>query len=232
MYAILNAPNPHAAMQTPNGAAARSGLMTTGPAPRLPGSTESTELAAMVLRSLDHVGRGMLLVAAGGRVLHANRLAMQALDASHPLQLREGRLQARDPADAQRLDAALQAGLQRGLRHLLPLGGGEHGATVAVLPIDAGGSAAVLVSLEQPRRGQDMAVQWYARQHSLTSAETGVLEALLDGLSPVDIAGAKRVALSTVRTQIGQLRLKTGARSIRQLLDRVGGLPPMMVVVQ
>jgi DNA-binding NarL/FixJ family response regulator len=174
----------------------------------------------------------MLLVAAGGRVLHANRLAVKALDATHPLHLHEGCLQARDPADAKRLDAALQAGLQRGLRHLLALGSGPHGETVAVLPIDASGGPAVLVSLAQPRRGQDMAVQWYARQHSLTSAETAVLEALLDGLSPVDIASAKRVALSTVRTQIGQLRLKTGARSIRQLLDRVGGLPPMMVVVQ
>jgi DNA-binding NarL/FixJ family response regulator len=59
-----------------------------------------------------------------------------------------------------------------------------------------------------------------------------VLEALLDGLSPSAVARAKYVAVSTVRTQISQLRLKTGARSIRQLLDRVAGLPPMMGVVQ
>jgi DNA-binding NarL/FixJ family response regulator len=118
---------------------------------------------------------------------------------------------------------------------MLHLGEGANRVTVAVLPIDDEGGGAALVSLEQPRRTQrtqDLAVQCYARQHSLTGAETAVLEALLDGQTPNDVARAKQVAVSTVRTQIGQLRLKTGTRSIRQLLDRVGGLPPMMVVVQ
>ena len=59
-----------------------------------------------------------------------------------------------------------------------------------------------------------------------------VLEALLAGRRPGDIAQAKGVKLSTVRTQIGQLRLKCGAHSIRELLDRVAALPPMMAVVQ
>jgi DNA-binding CsgD family transcriptional regulator len=190
------------------------------------------ELALRLLRSLDHVGRGMLLVGAGARVLHANRLAAQALDATHPLHVAEGRLQARYAADVPRLTAALQASMQRGLRQMLHLGAGAQAVTVAVLPLDGEGGGAALVSLEQPRRTQDLAVQCYARQHGLTGAETAVLEALIDGLTPSGVARSKRVALSTVRTQIGQLRLKTGSGSIRQLLDRVAGLPPMMVVVQ
>ena len=194
----------------------------------LPGA----ELAIRLLRSLDHVGRGMLLVGAGGRVLHANRLASQALADGHALQISQGRLGAHSPDDAQRLAGALQAAMQRDLRQLLHLGQGATSVTVAVLPIDGEGGGAALVSMEQPRRKLDLAVQCYARQHSLTGAETAVLEALLGGLSPSAVARAKQVAVSTVRTQISQLRLKTGARSIRQLLDRVAGLPPMMVVVQ
>jgi DNA-binding CsgD family transcriptional regulator len=197
-----------------------------------PSPAPDAELAARLLRSLDHVGRGMLLVAAGARVLHANRLAGQALHATHPLHIGEGRLLARDAADAPRLAAALQAAMQRGLRQMLHLGQGASGVTVAVLPLDAEGGGAALVSLEQPRRTQDLAVQCYARQHGLTAAETAVLEALIDGLTPSGVARSKRVAVSTVRTQIGQLRLKTGSRSIRHLLDRVAGLPPMMSVVQ
>jgi DNA-binding CsgD family transcriptional regulator len=192
----------------------------------------AAELAVRLLRSLDHVGRGMLLVGAGSRVLHANRLASQDLADGHPLSVCAGRLQARNAEDAPRLAEALQAAMQRGLRQLLHLGQGARSVTVAVLPIDDEGGGAALVSLEQPRRRQDLAVQCYARQHGLTGAETAVLEALLDGLTPSDVARAKRVAVSTVRTQIGQLRVKTGSRSIRQLLDRVGGLPPMMVAVQ
>jgi DNA-binding CsgD family transcriptional regulator len=193
---------------------------------------EATELARCLLSSLDHVGRGMLLVTSGARVLHANRLATQTLHAQHPLCLDQGRLLARSSEDAQRLADALTAALQRGLRHMLHLGLGEQRATVAVLPLDTGGGQTALVSLELPRRTQDLAVQCYARQHGLTGAETAVLEALLDGRTPGDIARDKQVAVSTVRTQIGQLRVKTGQRSIRKLLDRVGGLPPMMVVVQ
>jgi DNA-binding CsgD family transcriptional regulator len=215
----------------PNPLSPRPSLTVVGQPLRQTPVPVGADLAMLVLRSLEHVGRGMLLVAEGGRVLHANRLALQAL-VSHPLVLANGLLLAREAADAKRLEAALQAGLRRGLRHLLQLGSGEQSVTLAVLPIEAGGGSAVLLSLEQASRGQDMAVQWYARQNSLSVAETGVLEALLGGQSPADIASSKGVALSTVRTQIGQLRLKTGSRSIRQLLDRVGGLPPMMQLVQ
>ena len=113
--------------------------------------------------------------------------------------------------------------------------------TVAVLPIadpfvpGASGQAlgkAVLISLPQSSRSKDLAVQIFAREQGCTGAETAVLEALLAGQTPEAIAQAKRVALCTVRTQIGQLRLKTGSHTIRELLDRVAGLPPMMVVVQ
>jgi DNA-binding CsgD family transcriptional regulator len=219
------APAPSAAFHARAGHAA----LPPDAAPALP---PGAELAIRLLRSLDHVGRGMLLVGAAGRVLHANRLANQALADGHPLQIAQGRLGARNPDDAQRLSAALQAAMQRDMRQMLHLGPGANRVTVAVLPIDGEGGGAALVSLEQPRRKQDLAVQCYARQHGLTGAETAVLEALLDGLSPSAVARAKYVAVSTVRTQISQLRLKTGARSIRQLLDRVAGLPPMMGVVQ
>jgi DNA-binding NarL/FixJ family response regulator len=174
----------------------------------------------------------MLLVAAGGRVLHANRLAGAALGESHPLTIQQGRLEARTKADAQRLGDALQAAMQRGLRHMVQLGEGEQRVMIAVLPLDEEGGGAALVSLEQPQRKHDLAVQCYARQCSLSSAETAVLEALLEGMAPADIARAKHVAVSTIRTQIGQLRQKTGSRSVRQLLKRLGGLPPMMLVVQ
>jgi DNA-binding NarL/FixJ family response regulator len=103
------------------------------------------------------------------------------------------------------------------------------------LPLDASGDAAdgaALVSLPQAGRTQDLAVHSFARQYRFSPAESEVLQALLGGRRPGDIARAKGVQLSTVRTQIGQLRLKCGAHSIRELLDRVAALPPMMALVQ
>lgn len=193
---------------------------------------DGATLARCLTKSLDHVGRGMLLVMGGGRVLHANRIALQALDDSHPLRIDGGMLRAANPADSAKLIAALDAATRRGLRHMVHLDGGDQRLTVAVLPIDDESGGAALVSFEQVRGLQNLAVQCYARQHRFTAAETAVLQALVAGESVTAIASAKGVALSTVRTQIGQLRHKAGAHSIRQLLDRVGALPPMMAVVQ
>jgi DNA-binding CsgD family transcriptional regulator len=197
-----------------------------------PRPADGTALAHWLSQTLDHVGRGMLLLTEGAHVLHANRLARQALGPAHPLQIQDGRLRARAGRDAAALAEALEAAMRRGLRRLLTLGEPGQRVTVAVLPIDGEGGGGALVSLPQPCRALDLAVQCYARQHGCTSAETVVLEALLAGQPPSAIARTKQVALSTVRTQIGQLRLKTGAHSIRDLLDRVGALPPMMAVVQ
>jgi DNA-binding CsgD family transcriptional regulator len=193
---------------------------------------DTPALARWLQETLDHVGRGMLLVTAGARVLHANRQARQALQSGHALVIEEGRLRGSGSRDDGLLADALEGAMRRGLRRMLSLGETSDPVTVAVLPIDAEGGGAALVSLSQPSRSQDLAVHCFARQHGYTSAETSVLEALLSGERPADIARAKGVALSTVRTQIGQLRLKTGAHSIRQLLDRVASLPPMMAVVQ
>jgi DNA-binding CsgD family transcriptional regulator len=61
----------------------------------------------------------------------------------------------------------------------------------------------------------------------LTSAETAVLQALCAGLDPMEIARHNGVAVCTVRSQIGSVRAKTGAASIRELLCRIAALPPM-----
>jgi DNA-binding CsgD family transcriptional regulator len=193
---------------------------------------DGAALARWLARTLDHVSRGMLIVSAGGRVLHANRMARLTLVDAHPLHIAQGRLFAAAAQDTAALLDALDAAARRGVRRMLHLGAGAAAVTVAVLPLDADGDGAALVSLPHTRHAQDLAVLSYARQHGFTRAETAVLEALLAGRTPGQIAGAKGVQLSTVRTQIGQLRLKCGAHSIRELLNRVSALPPMLAVLQ
>ena len=225
-----------------------------------PAATSAAALAYWLTLSLDHVGRGMLLVTQGGHVLHANRLARSLLTGTGntgcALQLRDGRLQASNARENKLLAEAISDALHKGLRRMLTLGRSQRAATndggvveaggglftLAVLPIHSGApgpsgtpggdSPAVLISLPQPSRKQDLAVQCWARQQGLTEAETAVLEALLEGHAPPAIARDKKVKLCTVRSHIGKLRAKTESHTIRELLDRVAALPPMMVVVQ
>jgi DNA-binding CsgD family transcriptional regulator len=55
-----------------------------------------------------------------------------------------------------------------------------------------------------------------------------VLAALCDGTPPRQIASALGVALSTIRSQLGAIRAKTGAASIRTLVRQVAVLPPLV----
>jgi DNA-binding CsgD family transcriptional regulator len=198
-----------------------------GPERRSTASLLTRWLAQMI----DEIDYGMLLLTADAQLLHANHAARAELDAGHPLQLLGRTLRARLAQDVAPLHDALAAA-QRGLRRLLTVGGGDERVSVAVVPLgalgDAGGRAATLVVLSKRELCEALSVHWYARAHGLTQAETRVLEGLCRGLQPREIAQAHGVGLATVRTQVGQIRAKTGADSIRALVAQVARLPPLV----
>ncbi|MDE2300580.1 MAG: helix-turn-helix transcriptional regulator [Burkholderiales bacterium] len=185
--------------------------------------------------TLDEIDYGMLLLADESQVIHANHAARAELDSAHPLQLFGGELRARRAPDVLPLAEALQAAAQRGLRKLLTLGAGAQKVSVSVVPLsgpDEPGAAVTLLMLGKRQVCEVLSVQGYARSHGLTSAETRVLAALCRGTPPTEIAADVGVAISTVRTQIGNIRLKTGAQSIRALVQQVAVLPPLMGVLR
>ena len=185
--------------------------------------------------TLDEIDYGMLLLADASQVIHVNHAARAELDSAHPLQLFGGELRARRAPDVLPLAEALQAAAQRGLRKLLTLGEGAQKVSVSVVPLstpDEPGAAVTLLMLGKRQVCEVLSVQGYARSHGLTSAETRVLAALCRGTPPTEIAADVGVAISTVRTQIGNIRLKTGAQSIRALVQQVAVLPPLMGVLR
>lgn len=185
--------------------------------------------------ALDEIDYGMLLLDEDALLLHVNQAARAELDAEHPLQLLGRELRARDPRDVQPLHAALHDALRRGLRKLLTLGRGALQVGVSVVPLGALGHderGATLVILGKRQVGAELALQGFARSHGLTPGETRVLAALCRGEPPAAIAAAHSVAICTVRSQIGSIRQKTGAPSIRALLRQVAVLPPLMGVLR
>ena len=179
---------------------------------------------------LDEIDYGMLLVADDHVVLHANHAARLDLDDLHPLQMIGAELRVRHSADMLPLHEAMSAARQRGLRQFVALGEAAERITAAVVPLPAadGDETLTLLVLGKRRMCEGLSVHGFARQHRLTPAETRVLAALCDGRRPNDIAAAQHVAISTVRSQIGSPRAKTGAANIRALVQQVAVLPPLV----
>jgi DNA-binding CsgD family transcriptional regulator len=180
--------------------------------------------------TLDEIDYGVLLLRDATTVAHANHSARAELEGDHPLQLTGNSLRVRHAKDARPLREAIAAATGRGMRRMLTLGLARKQVTVAVVPVTTHGpdeQPAALLVLEKRQVCGQLSVQGFARCHGLTLAETSVLQALCDGLDPMEIAQHNGVAVSTIRSQIGSLRAKTGAASIRELLSRVAALPPL-----
>ena len=211
--------------------AAGSGSRTyAGPERRSAASLAWRWLAA----ALDEIDYGVMLVDDELQLLHLNNAARRELDEAHPLMVQGRGLQARHVRDVPALQAGLDGSL-RGLRRMLAIGEEGHEVTISVVPlppIGADARRATLVMLGKREVCGELAVQGFARTHGLTPGETRVLAALCRGVPPTAIAEAHGVAISTVRSQIGSIRSKTGASSIRELVRQAAALPPLMTVLR
>jgi len=202
-----------------------------GPERRGASSLQHRRMAQM----LDTLDYGMLLLADASLVTHVNKAARRDLDEQHALQLAGAHLQARHAADVVPLREALAGASDRGLRRLLQLGEGRQRISVAVVPLPALGAddrPGVAVLLGKRQVCEELTVDWFARSHGLTMAETAVIKGLCADLTPQQIAERQGVGLATIRTQIGSIRLKTGASSIRALVRQVALLPPLVSALQ
>ncbi len=211
----------------------------------------SPPLRHWLAAALEELDYGVLLLTRDAEVLHANYAAVAELDTGHPLQRVGRHLRAQGARDAMRLEDALRNASLRRLRRLVTFGDAANSVVVSVVPLvpqpesegdasNAGGTgnpggtggAPILLVLGKRQVCESLSVQGFASSHRLTAAETRVLAALCSGLPPSRIAAELGVAISTVRTQIGMIRSKTGAENIRSLVRQVAQLPPLMGVLR
>jgi DNA-binding CsgD family transcriptional regulator len=194
--------------------------------------TEAAQAPPWMAAMLDALDYGVLLLDAAHLVVHANRAARSTL-ARNPVGLSwAAALGCQLPEEAASLGQAIMAAAERGWRRLVSLRRDGRPFGVAVVPLSAGGDAAVMLVLSRARSCEPLSVHWYARSHGLTQAEARVLEALCGGATPNEVAASLGVAMSTVRTQLATIRAKTGAAGIRQLVAGVASLPPIVCAVE
>jgi DNA-binding CsgD family transcriptional regulator len=102
--------------------------------------------------------------------------------------------------------------------------------TVAAVPVGRGegaqpAQAALLFA--RPCVCESLMLCFFARSHSLTSAEENVLAILCQGHSAPQAARQLKVAVSTVRSHVRSLCAKTRSSGVRDLVNRVAMLPPV-----
>jgi DNA-binding CsgD family transcriptional regulator len=184
----------------------------------------------LVLRVLDEIDYGVLVIDGQGCIRHANHLARHELAGARVVVQHASMLMGSTAEITGQIEQALEQAL-RGQRKLLMLQQGEHEVSLVMVPLShplETDAPAVLVLLSRQSACENLAVRMYARAQSLSPSEEQVMMALCGGLSIPDIAKKHGVAQSTVRSQIKSLREKTGCSSIRKLLQRINSLPPVV----
>lgn len=183
-------------------------------------------LDAVINTLLDELDYGVIVTAAQGRVAYCNRAAQMLLQDGGIVAMGDHRLHAVHACDRPALSDAL-AGAERGLRRLVTLGEPDDRVAVALVPLRTATPHTVLI-FGRRRLCERLSLQWFARAHGLTPAESAVLELLSEGRDPREVAQVHEVGMATVRTQVKDIRDKTGASSIRSLMHQVALLPPMV----
>jgi DNA-binding CsgD family transcriptional regulator len=185
---------------------------------------------SLLLRVLDEVDYGLLVIDAQSHIRHANHLARHEMSVGRLILSHARSLLGRSADISAQIQAALEQAL-RGQRRLVLLKDGEHELSLAFVPLSHPlefDSPAVLVLLSRQNVCENLALRMYARAQNLSPSEEAVLLALCRGLTIPDIAKDHHVAQSTVRSQIKALREKTGCCSIRSMMQRVHSLPPVV----
>jgi DNA-binding NarL/FixJ family response regulator len=118
---------------------------------------------------------------------------------------------------------------------LVTLSSGDGELTLSFVPLNSGAqsgaqipdAALALVIVGKRDACDALLLREYGHLHGLTGAEQALLPAITRGLSEKAMARLQCVALSTVRTQFGSIRGKTGVKSLRALMARLTTLPPI-----
>ena len=204
-------------------------------APELAATTSSDTLAGApepdyVWRVLDEIDYDLMLVTPDGQLQHANHLARYELGLAR-LMFTQGKYIV---GHSYEHTFALQHGIATagtGRRHMVTLQRDAHTLTLACVPLFSpfeGTAASILLMLSRQVGNNHLAIAFFARAHGLTTAEEAVLRALCDGEDVQAIATARGASESTVRTQIKTLREKLQCGSLRQLVQHVANLPPVV----
>ena len=192
--------------------------------------------------TLDRLSAGMFLIGVDGKLIHANAAGHAILAEDDFLRLSGGRLVASD----EQVDHTLRGifATDKGAAEIsvkgiaLPLTARNGDRHVAhVLPLMSGlrrrigtaGTAAVALLVQKAALETSSPPEVIAKSYELTPTELRVLLAIIEVGGVPDVAAALGIANLTVKTHLGRLFEKTGARRQVDLVKLVAGFSSPLV---
>lgn len=184
--------------------------------------------------ALGRTGWGMILASADGVVRFANAAAEARL--GDGLTIRSGRLEARCAGAASELSIAIARAARRtgGEATLLDLPAPVGEMRLSVSPARAGaqdlnGESLALILIAEADAAPD--TNSLGRKYALTPSEIRLVDALVAGERLSDYAERVGVRLTTVKTHLGNVFAKTGARRQADLVRRALADPALRLPV-
>jgi DNA-binding CsgD family transcriptional regulator len=200
--------------------------------------------AATFADMLDGLSAGMFLVAAEGRIVHANAAGHGMLSAGDVLRSIYGRLVTSDKQVEKVLHETLAAANHgdaeigsKGIALSLSAQNGER-YVAHVLPLTAGArrfagvayAATAAIFVRKAAFEGPSVPEIIARTYNLTPTELRVLLAIVEVGGIPEVATALGVADSTIKTHVGRLFGKTGASRQADLVKLVAGFSTPLAV--
>lgn len=200
--------------------------------------------AATFADMLDGLSAGMFLVAAEGRIVHANAAGHGMLSAGDVLRPIYGRLVTSDKQVEKVLHETLAAANHgdaeigsKGIALSLSAQNGER-YVAHVLPLTAGArrfagvayAATAAIFVRKAAFEGPSVPEIIARTYNLTPTELRVLLAIVEVGGIPEVATALGVADSTIKTHVGRLFGKTGASRQADLVKLVAGFSTPLAV--
>jgi DNA-binding CsgD family transcriptional regulator len=188
--------------------------------------------------TLDALTFGIVVCEAGGRIVFANAAAEALAQAGAGLVLgSSGKgLGALLPVEGRTLAALINDAGSGGSGGAMRLSGRNGGTDLVVLvtPLprslavdSSAGTTRVLVTLRSARDSPSFTAEILIHLFGVSPAQAEIALAIYNGKTPEQIAAERGVAISTVRTHLTEIFVRTGAENQRDLVRLLGMLPPV-----
>ena len=193
--------------------------------------------AAAHAAAIEALAFGLVVCDAGGRILFSNDAA--ELLAKQQTGILLGRsdqgIGAMVPREARALSALVHDAASGGPGNVMRLTAqdGATGLLVLVTPLPRGvhpnlGDGHALIALRPVADNPVFTETMLATLFGLSPTQASIAHAIYNGQTPEEIAAARGIKISTLRTHLTEIFLRTGAENQRDLVRLLGTLPPLL----